>query len=132
MSQQRLTVRFNAGLAMTMLVLGVVNIFLFLLTRSFVTAFVGGASSLVGILWLVNPTIVKEGSCLMIKNAVGMTLKQYVYQSSDQLSVQGDVLYFDDGTGPVKVAKRNFGLNSSDWYRLTAAIQSEQDEARGG
>lgn len=121
----RLTIGYKKVWGVTILVLGVVNLALSLLSGHSLGLALGGLFLLVGILYLIMPAVVVEDNAILGKNLFGMTLRTTTFDDMKQIVVEGNQL-FVERQGEERARVKGLSpmmIDSLDWERLLREVE---------
>jgi hypothetical protein len=104
--------------------LGFVNLVLAVLARYRIGVAMGALFILVGVLYLTGAFLVVEEGRLLVKNALGMTVRTYPFESLRDFVIEGGRVYLQ--RGGERVPRRGWSslmADPNDWAKFLEAIR---------
>lgn len=116
-----LKIRFNPGLAVALLVVGIFLAATSLLTSQVIGVVSGALVAVLGVLMFVNPMMKVEATEVQVRNPLGMTLRRFAISSPADLRFDGNGLWHVPQN--TKIGSFSFGVNKKDQQALRAQIE---------
>ncbi len=99
----------------------VIDLYVYSLTHANMQLVFCVIMALVGVTHLTGALLIIEGNTIELKNPLGMTLKSFVIDSPNDLTIEGKKLWIRSGAEKKKIS--GLMANGAQWKQLAAAIE---------
>lgn len=118
-----MVIRYHRAWGPVMLGLAALNFVVYAINGTWLQLALGVAMGLLGVLYIVRPFIIIEGTSLKVKNLAGLTMRSFTLDSFEDLEVERDAITITRAGQRERLKISRMMTSGGDLDRLAAAVR---------